>query len=77
MVVRLWCEHAHDMTSMGDATFCFESPTRSMVTASRRYFCVTRFTQTGMVAEKRNVCLCSGISCMMRSTFSSNPTASI
>ena len=38
IVVRDWCEHAQDMTSIVDATFCFESPTRSIVTASFRYF---------------------------------------
>mmetsp|Transcript_17647 Transcript_17647/g.43608 ORF Transcript_17647/g.43608 Transcript_17647/m.43608 type:complete len:334 (-) Transcript_17647:392-1393(-) len=77
MVLRLAGEHAQLMTSMSGLSFCWLSPTRSMFTCSRRYFCVRRSTQLGMVAENRNVWRCSGISCMMRSTSSSNPTASI
>ena len=77
MVVLLVWEHAQDMTSMVSATFCSWDPTRSIVTWSARYFWVMRVTHDGIVAEKRKVCLCSGISSMMRSTSSSNPTASI
>mmetsp|Transcript_5124 Transcript_5124/g.12767 ORF Transcript_5124/g.12767 Transcript_5124/m.12767 type:complete len:204 (-) Transcript_5124:1005-1616(-) len=77
MVVRLWWLHAQLMMSMVSATFCGEFPTRSITRWSRRYFCVNFLTQLGMVAENRKVWRVSGISCMMRSTSSSKPTASI
>ena len=66
-----------DIKSISLLIFPVSSPTKSIFTWSTKNFCCNFFTQCGIVALNKNVCLFFGTSSKIVSTSSSNPTASI